>query len=44
LVAADLGRRTETIEAIADARTLPLASEQSALLQDADRKVGNATN
>jgi hypothetical protein len=44
LVAADLGRRTETLEAIADARTLPLPSEQSVLLQDASRKVGNPTN
>jgi tetratricopeptide (TPR) repeat protein len=44
LVAADLGRRTETLDAIADARTLPLPAEQSALLQDASRKVGNPTN
>lgn len=43
VVAADTGRRNEALQAIADARGLPLPSEQAALLQDAAVKLGAAT-
>jgi hypothetical protein len=39
LVASDLGRRSEAIDAIAAARELPLPGEQAVLLQSAEQRL-----
>ncbi len=42
VVAADTSRRSEALQALADAAGLPLPAEQAALLQDAAAKAGGA--